>query len=177
MEQQPIFIKPENFKTNYKAITGPGKYQLTVLSVSNKTFYNPALKREEYIVNFYACFPSRMPQDAVDYIAECIQNNESIAITKIPKANMRVSTTGYVPATGEIVNVIVEMVPNKDKTGMVPAFKSISPLPVKSLDNSWDFLKPKVEDIEAVQTSSNTPAIEAPAEVVTIDEAGDDLPF
>lgn len=175
MADQQYLTSVSNFQQKYPAIVRPGKFQLKVRSVSTNPVYNLNLKRDEYIVNFYACFPTRWSEEVTNMVSQAIETNSDIDVAKIPSVSFNVPASGYIPTKGEVVNVIVENVFSKRNDKNVVAITSVGALPVSTLENSWSFMKAKTEETPVNQS---TPAIEAPADVVTVDaESGDDLPF
>lgn len=139
----------ERFKSAYPVIKTPGKYQLTVRSVSNPIPNNNLPGQTQVIVNLRAVFPQHITPDLIN----SIKNDTDVDVTNLRTASFNMSPNSQLPGKGELVNVTVGFVESSgkmNKTGqkeMVLAVTAISiPPAVQVSQNSWDSLIPKEED-------------------------------
>lgn len=146
----------ERFKSAYPVIKTPGKYQLTVRSVSNPLPNNNLPGQTQVIVNLRAIFPKHVTTELIN----SIKNGTDVDVTNLRTASFNMSPNSQLPGKGEVVNVTVGFVESSgkmNKTGqkeMVLAVTAISiPPAVQVSANSWDSFVPK-EEVENVVVST-----------------------
>lgn len=148
----------ERFKSAYPVIKTPGKYQLTVRSVSNPLPNNNLPGQTQVIVNLRGLFPQHITPELID----SIKNGTDVDVTNLRTASFNMSPNAQLPGKGEVVNVTVGFVESSgkmNKTGqkeMVLAVTAISiPPAVQVSQNSWDSFVSKEEQREVVTTEDD----------------------
>jgi hypothetical protein len=124
-----------SFKSKYKLINAPGKYELTVQHVSQEKFTNPNIPGQQYnIVTFRAVLGSNVTEALKADIAA-----GSIDVANIKALSFNVPDTFTLPAKDEIVNVTVGFVHSKRQGKDVLAVTTFSvPAAQKVSASNWD---------------------------------------
>ena len=163
--------KKDSFLAKYTPIIEPGRFRLVVRSVSKEPVFNTNINQFEHIVNFYACVPGRMSQEALDYI----NSNDSIDVAnevfkgQFLTFNQRVN--GYIPTQGETVIVEIGFRFSKTQEKQVLVATSIAQVPVTDIN-------PAVGWTTALRAPVSAPAakVQAPAMPI-LAEVGDGVGF
>jgi len=109
-------IPLDKFKNEYKVITEEGKWELQVQTVSDKTFTNTILDREERIINLKAI--NFADVDAIRQIVES-NNSKGIYYEQLNNFAMRVNVDSDrpTPIKGEIIDAHVHSYTRKHDRG------------------------------------------------------------
>jgi hypothetical protein len=166
-----------SFLSRYKSLIEPGTYRLQVRSVSKEAILNVNTKQYEHIINFYACAPSRMKPEALNYIKKNDVIDVSSEVMKGQTLTFNQRIGNYIPSQGETVLVEVDFRHSKSQGKNVLVVTSCKAVPVSEVNSDMNW--------SMVLGGAQTPVNEEPEEdfqmepVAEFAEAqeGGDLPF